>query len=194
MFNFGLPVAVTRFFKRIFSLFLKKIYSRVVLQDKTIEIRSGIIFRRRFRFTEPQIKCISLEQTVFMQLTRMYALYAVIHGESSSKDKRIAVLPICSRSEAEIQMSNCFKGVLSKTDTLYFKGRNWLRKKEVYTTAEDIGEIKLSENKFKKGCKLKLKLRSQARCAVKIKFPETENAKKYINANFCELPEHNNTK
>ncbi len=186
MFNLGLPLAIAKIFKRVFSLFIKKLYSRVAICGDFIEIRSGLIVRRRIFFKVAQIRCVSIEQTPFMQTFKLYTLRAIVAGEKSSRDKAVVLLPISGRKEAEERMKECFGSFLLREDMIYTTGRNWLRKKELYCPKENIGLIKISERVFKKGYKLKLKVRSQRACTVKARFPTIKDAQNHIEMYFCE--------
>ena len=194
MFSFGLPAMIIKVFRRIFSLFLKKIYSRVIMRGGLIEVRAGLIVRRRLCFYEAQTRCISVDQTLFMQLVKMYTLRAVVYGEYSSKDKKVVLLPICSRKEAEERMASCFEKFLKAEDMICLIGRHWLRKRELYCTRDNIGLIKISKNIFKKGYKLKTTVRSQTGYKTKIGFPTKKEAENYIKMHFFDFSEHNNTK
>lgn len=186
MFNFGLPLAIVKIFKRVFSLFFKKLYSRVVVHGDFIEIRSGFAVRRRICFKESQVRCVSIEQTLIMQLFKLYTLRAIVAGECSSRDKAVVLLPISSRKEAEARMKECFSSFLLKEDITYTTGRNWLRKKELYCPRENIEVVKISKCLFKKGYKLKFTMRSQKGSAVKARFKTIRDAQNHIKMYFCE--------
>ncbi len=186
MFNLGLPLAIIKVFKRVFSLFLKKLYSRVISRDGLIEIRAGLIVRRRTSFSEAQIRCVSIEQTPVMQLFRMCTLRAIVAGEYSSRDKAVVLLPISTKKEAEARTNECFGAFLLKKDMINLSGRSWLRKRELYCPRENIGIVKISERIFKKGYKLKVTMRSQRSCTVKVIFPTIKDAQNHIKIHFCE--------
>ena len=194
MFSLGLPAAIIKIIRRIFSLFLKKIYSRVITYDGQIEVREGLIVRRRTSFDKNQVVCIGVEQTLFMQMVKMYTLRAVVRGERHSKDKKVTLLPICTKQEAKEQMRACFSDFLSKEGVIHLEGRFWLRKKELYCKDEDIAMLKLSKNIFGKGYKLKLTLRSQTGYKVKIRFYTEEQARNYIKMYFPKFSDYNNNK
>lgn len=193
MFSFGLPAAVLRVIKHVFSLFLKKIHSRVITYDGLIEVREGLVIRRRMCFGDAQVVCVSVEQTLFMQSVKMYTLRAVIRGERYSRDKKVVLLPICTKEEAKERMRACFSGFLAQKDIMHLKGRHWLRKRELYCKTDDIGLIKLSKNVFSKGYRLKATLRSQTGYKLKIAFSTESQAQNYIDMYFPEFSEHNNS-
>ena len=194
MFSLGLPAAIIKIIRRVFSLFLKKIYSRVITYDGLIEVREGLIVRRRTCFNETQVVCVNVEQTLFMQMVKMYILRAVVRGENHSRDRKVLILPICTKEEAKERMRACFGDFLAQKGIIHLRGRRWLCKRDLYCQKDNIGLLKLSKNIFSKGYKLKATLRSQTGYKVKIRFFTEEQAQNYINMYFPEFSDYNNNK
>lgn len=153
--------------KPIALLFVKKLYSRVVIQGNYLEVRSGIIVRRRIYIRRDAVKCVTFECGPMLRLFHRVALFATFKGESGGVDSRILLLPIVSEQEAKNMANQWFCGFLSQKGVLCLKGRHFFRERTVYCRCEYIGSIKLTVRSGKR-CSLKVILHSKRKNTVKV--------------------------
>lgn len=167
MFRFSPHLLLLRVLRPIALLFVRKLYSRVVIKGAFIEVRSGIIIRRRVYVRRNAIKCVCIEQGPILRFFRQFSLVAIFDGESKRVDSKVLLLPIVTLCEAQTHANECFNGFLSQKEVFCFKGRRFLREKRIYCRREDIGSVKLTRWPWRR-CSLKITLHSRHKNAVKV--------------------------
>lgn len=167
MFRFSPHLLLLRVLRPIALLFVKKLYSRVVVKGDIIEVRSGIILRRRFYMRRNAIKCVCIEQGPMLRLFRRFSLFATFKGEGDGVDSKVLLLPIVTLTEAKERADRYFYRFLLQKGVFCFKGRRFLREKQIYCRCKDIGSIKLTKWAGR-SCSLKITLHSRRKNTVKV--------------------------
>ena len=167
MFRFSPHLLLLRVLRPIALLFVRKLYSRVVIKGAFIEVRSGIIIRRRIYVRRDAVKCVCIEQGPILRFLRRFSLSATFKGEGERVDSKILLLPIVTLCEAQMRTNEYFNGFLSQKGVYCFKGRRFLHEKRLYCRREDIGSVKLTQWPWCR-CSLKIALHSRHKNAVKV--------------------------
>lgn len=99
-----LIILLCYFISFIYS-FLKHVNFKLLLGDKKLEVRAGVIVRTRTSFRKTAINNIKVEQTLLMQLLRRYALKVSVGGYGDVKSESEVIIPLGGNKEIRNKLS-----------------------------------------------------------------------------------------
>ncbi|MBE6787684.1 MAG: hypothetical protein E7537_04990 [Ruminococcaceae bacterium] len=102
-----LVILIAYFISFVYSFF-KYINFKLFLEDKKLEVRSGIIVRTRTSFRKSAINNIKVEQTLLMRLLKRYALKVSVGGYGDSKSESEVIIPLGANKEIKNKLSKYF--------------------------------------------------------------------------------------
>ncbi len=88
--------------------FFKYLNFKLFLEEDKLEVRSGLIVRTRTSFRKSAINNIKVEQTLFMQLLKRYALKVSVGGYGDVKSESEVVIPLGAKQEIKNTFSEYF--------------------------------------------------------------------------------------
>lgn len=97
--------------------FFKYLNFRVILGEKKIEVRSGLISKVRTEFKRSSVNDVKIEQNVLMLLLRRYSLKVSVGGFGNSKNQSQVMVP--SGKYSEIKRDFSFYFPFLKPDSSY---------------------------------------------------------------------------
>ena len=115
---YGVSVAVS---------FFKNVNFRLESGKNSVEVRSGLIVRKKITFKKTKINNICFEQTPLMRIVKKYSMRASIGGYGDKKGEKAVIVPVANHNELEKHL---------KTHFPFFE-----------TTGRSINPIKSSVNK-----------------------------------------------
>lgn len=185
MLRFSPFALVLRIIKPVATLFVKRLYSRVVIRNDFLEIRGGVIFRRRIYVAYKSVKCISIEQGPILRFFKRFSLYATFKGEGDGVDTSALLLPFATLTEVKAKATECFGRFLSQKDVMCLKGRRFIINRTVYCRIKDVGSARLSRWLGGRKHSLKIVLHSNHNNTVKVCGLSAEKGNAFFKL-FCE--------
>lgn len=88
--------------------FLKKIRFKLNIGKNGVEIRSGLITRKKIIFKKKNINNICFEQTLLMRLLKKYSMRASIGGYGDNKGEKATIAPIARHEMLEEYLKTHF--------------------------------------------------------------------------------------
>lgn len=89
---YGVSVAVS---------FFKNVNFRLESGKNSVEVRSGLIVRKKITFKKTKINNICFEQTPLMRIVKKYSMRASIGGYGDKKGEKAVIVPVANHNELE---------------------------------------------------------------------------------------------
>ncbi len=84
-------------------LFVKNLFFRVFVSGDRMEIRSGVIVRRRSVFSKKSVNNVCIEQTPLMRIFRRFSMSASVGGYGDERGERAVIAPCGKRGDMRRQ-------------------------------------------------------------------------------------------
>ncbi len=91
-------------------LFVKNLRFELLLNPHAIEVRSGLIWRRRAAFRKDSVNVVKIEQTPLMRLFDRYVMKAGVGGYGDTRAETPVIVPSGRRGEIMLQARTLFPG------------------------------------------------------------------------------------
>ncbi len=101
-------IILAAYFVSFVYSFLKHINFKLFLEKDKLEVRSGLVVRRRTSFRKTAINNIKVEQTLLMQLLRRYALKVSVGGYGDAKSESEVIIPLGANREIKNKLAKYF--------------------------------------------------------------------------------------
>lgn len=88
--------------------FFKNVNFKLQSGKNSMDIRSGVIVRKRIVFKKSQVNNICLEQTPLLRLFKRFSMRASIGGYGDGRGEKAVVIPVASHDEIEQQFKMHF--------------------------------------------------------------------------------------
>ena len=88
--------------------FLKNVNFKLKSGQKSIEVQSGLIVRKRITFKKSKVNDICFEQTPLMRILKRYSMRASIGGYGDDRGEKAVIVPVAKHSELEHRLKTHF--------------------------------------------------------------------------------------
>ena len=92
----------------IFITFIKMLGFGVGIGKEKIEVKSGIILKRRTVFKKTAVNDVCIEQTPIMRAFRMFSMRAAVGGYGDKRGEKATIVPAASHEEIKSQFETYF--------------------------------------------------------------------------------------
>ncbi len=84
-------------------LFVKNLFFKVFVSENRLEVRSGVIVRRRSLFYKSSVNNVCIEQTFLMRIFRRFSMSASVGGYGDERGERAVIAPCGRRGDMRRQ-------------------------------------------------------------------------------------------
>ena len=105
IFNIIMIILIIGYLISFIYTLLRTLNYKLFSGDKHIELRYGLLIRRKTLFKRKSVNDICIEQTPFMRILNRYSMRVAVGGFGDEKGEKATIVPICKHFELKHHLS-----------------------------------------------------------------------------------------